>query len=622
MNNSQLSQNQLQKIIDNRTSPYVFLETISSDKENKNSYLFTDFVDILTFNHSDDLGYFLRRAQNYLNQGYWLCGWFGYELGYYLEPALHSLRKKSNSNLAWLGVSKKPHSLDIKQSSALFKTKNIEQANYSINNIKPNISQERYSKTIGKIKDYLEQGLTYQVNYTFKIKFDFSGSIFDFYSNLRLNQPTAYAALIDTGSNQFISLSPELFFRIEDEKITARPMKGTADRGRTESEDKQACAALRESEKIQAENIMIVDLLRNDLGRISKRVRVPKIFEVEKYKTLHQMTSTIEAKLKSNLSLEDLFSSIFPSGSVTGAPKIKTMEIINLLEKEPRGIYTGSIGYIAPNRDACFNVAIRTIHLKGQKGELGVGGGIVYDSLAKSEYEEAMLKAKFFMQKFSEMSLIETISWEGQEYFLLELHLKRLKNSCDYFSIALNEKALIQRLNQEAPKENGRFKVRVLVDIEGEVSIEKSPLGQIPQLAKIKISSERTDSKDCFLYHKTTKRDLYDCELTKVRKEGFFEVIFLNTAGELTEGAITNLFIERQGQLYTPKLSCGLLPGVMRESLISQRKVKEKTLYLKDIYQADKIYVGNSVCGLIKAELGLADLENESKIGVYAKSNS
>jgi len=271
MNNFNLSQNQLQKIIDNRTSPYVFLETISSDKENKSSYLFSDFVDILTFNHSDDLGYFFRKAQNYLDQGYWLCGYFGYELGYYLEPALYSFREKSNSNLAWLGVSRKPHFLDVEQSSALFKTKKSDQANYSINNIKPNISQERYSKTIEKIKHYLEEGLTYQVNYTFKIKFDFTGSIFDFYSNLRLNQPTAYAALIDTGSDQFISLSPELFFRIEDGKITARPMKGTADRGRTKSEDNQVCIALRESKKMQAENIMIVDLLRNDLGRISKR---------------------------------------------------------------------------------------------------------------------------------------------------------------------------------------------------------------------------------------------------------------------------------------------------------------------------------------------------------------
>jgi len=250
-----------------------------------------------------------------------------------------------------------------------------------------------------------------------------------------------------------------------------------------------------------------------------------------------------------------------------------------------------------------------------------VGGGIVYDSLAQSEYDEAMLKAKFFMQKLPRLSLIETILWEGGEYFLLDLHLKRLGNSCDYFTIVLDKKALVQRLNQEAPKKGEKYKVRVLVDTKGTISIEKSPLDEIPELVKIKISSERIDSKDCFLYHKTAKRDLYDSELVKARKEGFFEVIFLNTSGELTEGSITNLFIEKDGQLYTPKLSCGLLPGVMRESLIRQKRVTEKTLYLKDIYQADKVYIGNSVRGLIKAELGLADLKNESKIGLYAKSN-
>jgi para-aminobenzoate synthetase/4-amino-4-deoxychorismate lyase len=597
MSNCQFHENQLPKLLSCTTPPYVFLETILPDKENKNSYLFTDFIDILTFNHGDDPDSFFNKAQSYLKKGYWLCGYFAYEFGYCLEPALKALSQKNNFALAWLGVSKKPrliHNANVTVKPC--------QVDYTIDNIHPNINQDQYSESIQKIKYYLEQGLTYQVNYTFKIKFKFCGSIPKLYLHLRDSQPTPYAALIDTGLDQFISLSPELFFRIKGKKIITRPMKGTIERGKTMDEDKKACAFLRESQKMQAENVMIVDLLRNDLGRISKKVRVPKIFEVEKYRTLHQMTSTIQAKLRPDLSLKDIFSSLFPSGSVTGAPKIKTMEIIKKLEKEPRGIYTGSIGYISPDRDACFNVAIRTIHLKGQKGELGVGGGIVYDSLENSEYDEAMLKAKFFMQRNVRLSLIESILWADGKYYLLDLHLARLKSSCDYFSIPLDIKRLKRKIIKEAPDKDDKFKVRIQVDMAAQIIIEKIPLDKTPQSPKVKISSIRINPKDYLLYHKTTQRDLYDLELAKAKKEGFFEVIFLNTRGELTEGSITNLFIEKDKQLYTPVLSSGLLPGVLRQHLIEKGQVKEKVLYREDLTAADRVYIGNSVRGLIKAE--------------------
>ena len=619
MNIRPLSENQLQKFLKSQIPPYVFLETISFDKENKNSYLFNDFVDILTFNRSDDLEDFFKRAQSYLDKGYWLCGYFSYELGYFLEPALYPLREKNNLPLIWLGVCKKPISLDYqkKYSSHQFSPADL---TYEIKNIKPNITYNEYSECISKIKHYLEEGLTYQVNFTFKLKFDFIGNILDFYLNLRRAQPTPYAALIDADDQQIISLSPELFFKVENNKIVTRPMKGTIERGLTTVQDNEFKKIIAGSEKTKAENVMIVDLLRNDLGRIAKAVWVPKLFEIEKYRTLHQMTSTIEAKLKDKLTLKDIFSSLFPCGSVTGAPKIKTMEIIKTLEKEPRGIYTGAIGYISPDKKMCFNVAIRTIHLKQGQGELGVGGGIVYDSLEAEEYKEAILKAKFFIEGFSNVSLIETILWQDGQYFLLDLHLMRLKNSCEYFSIPLDIRKLEKKIRKLSFAEKGKLKLRLLVDMAGQVSTQISPLDEITQPVKVKISSETIDSKDAFLYHKTTRRDLYDKEKAKAEKEGFFEVVFLNERGELTEGSISNIFIEKNGQLYTPALDCGLLPGVLRGDLINKGQAREKILYLKDIWEADKVYIGNSLRGLLEAKLSLADLENESKIKTYAKN--
>jgi len=582
-------------------SPFVLLETVSFDKENAASFLFRDFCQILTFHCGDNVELFFKKIENLLNKGYWLCGYFSYEFGYFLEPALYALRPKNNTPLVWLGVCRQPKIIRRPNVFSFNEDAGCRSfcSNYKIKNIKPNLSQAEYSKKIKEIKYHLEQGLTYQVNFTFKVKFDFSGDAFSLYQNLKQSQPTSYTALINTGSSKIISLSPELFFRIEGEKIITRPMKGTVQRGLTLDDDKRAKRLIKGSRKIRAENLMIVDLLRNDLGKVAKRVWVPKLFDLEKYRTLHQMTSTIEAKLQDNLKLKNIFSSLFPSGSVTGAPKIKTMEIIKNLEKEPRGVYTGAVGYISPQRKTCFNVAIRTIELGAKQGELGIGGGIVYDSVDKHEYDEALLKAKFFIEGFSGVGLIESILWSDIfGYFLLDLHLKRLRNSCKYFSIPLDTGRLKRKLKNIILQDKGKFKVKLLVNIEGGVHAEKEPLEENISPLKVKLSSRRIDPKNRFLYHKTTRRALYDKERNRANKEGFWEVIFLNTQGELTEGSITNIFVLKSNQLYTPPIKCGLLPGVLREHLLSEGKAKEKVLYLKDIYQADKVYIGNSVRGL------------------------
>jgi para-aminobenzoate synthetase/4-amino-4-deoxychorismate lyase len=384
-------------------------------------------------------------------------------------------------------------------------------------------------------------------------------------------------------------------------------MKGSLARGFTLTEDKIRQDLLKADKKIIAENLMIVDLLRNDLGRIAEKVWVPKLFTAEKYRTIHQMTSTIAAKLKENISLKSLFTALFPSGSVTGAPKIKTMQIINRLEKEPRGIYTGAIGYISPEKSACFNVAIRTAAIRDDKGEMGIGGGIVYDSNPRQEYEEALLKAKFLREQFYNFELIETILWQNQRgYFLLALHLNRLKKSCDYFSIKLDFEKLNKELTvleNKLKSTNANSKVRVLVGLEGGIKLESSALGKIEVPVKIKISPKRINPNDPFLYHKTTKRELYEEELAKAKKEGFFEVIFQNLHSEITEGSITNIFILKNSMFYTPPVKCGLLPGVLREHLFITGKAKEKLLYRADIFGADKVYIGNSVRGLCEAQI-------------------
>jgi len=578
-------------------TPYCFLQTLSPDKENKKSFLFADFKKIITFSKKDNLNAFFREAENLLSKGFWLCGYFSYEFGYFLEPALHHLIKNPKEPLVWLGVCRQP--MDIKEKESFSRAS--QEADYTIKNTKPNISREEYNAKIKRIKYYLKEGLTYQVNYTFKVNFNFGGDAFSFYKDLTRAQPTAYAAFIDTKDEKIISVSPELFFRIEKDTMWSRPMKGTTARGQNFKEDLKAKEFLDKDLKTRAENVMIVDLLRNDLGRVAKKVWVPDLFSVEKHRTLYQMTSTVKSQLKKDIGLRDIFLSLFPCGSVTGAPKIKTMEIIEEIEKEKRNVYTGAIGYISPKREACFSVAIRTIYLRNKKGELGIGGGIVYDSKPNAEYNEAILKAKFFLKKFPKIKLIESIRLKNEKYWLLDLHLKRLKASAEYFSIPINISKIKTALRKKTPK--GFLKVRVVVDMEGEFNIERAPIEKIKKPVKVKISKRKTNSKNSFLYHKTTERGFYDKERTKSESQGFFDILFTNNKGELTEGSISNIFVLKNKKLYTPKLECGLLGGVLRESLLGSKKAKEKILYPKDLKEAAKIYIGNSVRGLLEAKV-------------------
>ncbi|MCF7873476.1 MAG: aminodeoxychorismate synthase component I [Candidatus Omnitrophica bacterium] len=578
--------------------PYLLLDTIRKDGENKKSFLFSDVVETLIFRPKDSVDSFFKKIDNRLKKGFWLTGYFCYEFGYFLEDSLKSLQDKKDTPLVWLLVTKAPQEIKIKNDQNQYRE------DFLIKNVKPNITKQEYKNKIKKIKYFLKEGFSYQTNFTFKINFDFKGNPLNLYNHLRISQPTSYAALIKPDdTNTFLSFSPELFIRIKKNKVITRPMKGTLSRGKSIPKDKNKVRQFAKSRKIKAENLMITDLLRNDLGRISEKVEVPRLFDIEKYRTLYQMTSTIEAKLKKRKKIKEIFSALFPCGSVTGAPKIKTMEIIRDLEKEPRRIYTGAIGYISPKRNACFNVAIRTLEIKKEKGQLGVGGGILYDSNKEAEYKEALLKADFFTKLQKPPQLIETILWsKDQGFWLLELHLRRLKESCQFFSFSFYPKKIKKKLKEEVTKRNQDTKLRLLLDQSGQIMVSAKKVQKIKSPVKVKIHKKRIDSSSIYLYHKTTKRDFYNQARKKAQKEGFFETIFLNQKNELTEGTITNIFLAKKGNLYTPILSSGLLPGVFRQHLLQSKKAKAKKLYLRDLKKADKIYLGNSVRGLLEAK--------------------
>ncbi|MCG2711141.1 MAG: aminodeoxychorismate synthase component I, partial [Candidatus Omnitrophica bacterium] len=520
--------------------------------------------------------------------------------------------------LIWMGVFKKPVIYDHEKGSFLnapFPPESIQQnrgnKSCKISNLKLSIQKRDYIKNINRIRELIAAGDTYQVNYTTKLKFNFKGSDLTLYHKLRNNQQVGYGALIKSGQFSILSFSPELFFRQTKGHICARPMKGTMPRGINTQDDKRVRKFLSNDPKNRAENIMIVDLLRNDLGKISQTssVKTTRLFHVEIYKTLLQMTSTIESKLKKGISLYDLFSSLHPCGSVTGAPKIRTMEIIKQLEEEDRKIYTGCIGYISPENNSVFNVAIRTVLLKGEKGEMGIGGGITYSSCPESEWNECKLKAKFLTQ--APFQLIETMrASKKEDIFLFDLHLKRLRASAKFFGFAFELKkiraALKRKFNTLRPDKN--YKLRLLLETCGDISVHASVLSPQKQhtgIPKICLSPQRLNPGNIYLYHKTTRRGLYNREFKRYKKQGFFDVIFLNKKEEICEGAISNIFLKKKEIYYTPPVSCGLLPGVFREYFIKTHKgqVKEKILRIEDLRTADIIYCANSVRKMVRVKL-------------------
>jgi para-aminobenzoate synthetase/4-amino-4-deoxychorismate lyase len=465
------------------------------------------------------------------------------------------------------------------------------------------MDRDTYNEAIAKIKEYISQGKTYQVNYTMQLRANFDASAWDFFLHLVEAQHN-HAAYIDLGRYVICSASPELFFELNGDTITCHPMKGTVKRGHTTSEDQQQSEWLKNSDKNRAENVMIVDMIRNDLGRIAKTgsIHVPELFCAERYPSLWQMTSTITAETAA--SLTNIFRALFPCASITGAPKVSTMQIIDELEDTPRRIYTGSIGYISPLRKAKFNVAIRTllIDLETQKAEYGVGGGIVWDSDSAEEYYEALLKARVLTEPQAEFSLFETMLWTPAEGFCLrEKHINRLLDSADYFDFATSRRAVEETLDTTASGFETAQRVRLLVDKEGRIKIESTAFQPNTRTISARLAKREINSNNVFLFHKTTHRVVYkeaqadfpDCD----------DVLLYNERGELTEFTMGNIVLGLDGQMITPPIECGLLAGTFRAHLVEIGQVIERRISIARLRDCTEIFRVNSVRKWEKVEM-------------------
>ena len=528
----------------------------------------------------------------------WAAGFVSYEAGPAFDPAM-TAHKPGILPFAWF---------------ALFDAPAVSPAPFAENppvlDWLPSISRADYSRAIHRIKQHISRGDTYQVNYTLRMRALAHTEPESLFNAMANGQRCGYAAFIETDDFAICSASPELFFDLSGAVLTSKPMKGTAPRGLSSAEDEQNAAWLQASEKNRAENLMIVDMVRNDMGRIARTgsVQVPQLFEIERYPSVLQMTSTVSCE--TGAAIPEIFRALFPCASITGAPKIRTMEIIRSLEDGPRGVYTGALGFWNADRRAQFNVAIRTavINLKNNDAEYGTGSGIVWDSEAEDEHDECLLKTRVLAAPPPpSFELLESLCWTPNGgFFLLQRHLDRLRASAQYFNYPLDEPALQSGLERAAAGWQSDMKVRVLLDPLGGIRIEASgitgsnatvhpPQNLTSASLKAAPAASPVNPDDVFLYHKTTQRHVY--EAAQAGKPGMEHVLLWNPAGELTEFTTANLVLQLDGALLTPPVECGLLPGTLREELLSRGILRERVLTFSDLARAAEIWAVNSVRG-------------------------
>ena len=596
--------------------------------------LFTAPLEVCIANTAEAIPDLFAAIERAVAQGKYAAGFFSYECGNAFEPKAGMRPLPADTPLAWFGIYERSYVFDH-QTGAFVGGDPPQLAQFragahgtALDTRPPEITagfsltETLYAERIAAIHQWIRAGDVYQLNFTAPFRITAPGSVAAHYARLRMRQPVDYGAFLHwQPGHHILSFSPELFFRVdnagETRRVVTRPMKGTASRGRTTREDREISEWLRNDSKNRSENLMIVDLLRNDLGRLARfgTVRAENLFAVERYPTLWQMTSTVSAELRPEVGYHEIFRALFPSGSITGAPKVRAMQLISELESEPRGVYTGAIGFFSPQQSV-FNVAIRTLALSGGQGIFGSGSGIVIDSDPAAEFRECILKASFLAgpahrtkDSFvagqpDELFLIETMLWDGA-YPLLDLHLDRLADSAHYFGFACDCAAIRAALEAHANSfaDTTPRKVRLLlIDADGNFGINSEPLAtdaDPAHVVRVRVSSHRTDPADPTLYHKTTQRALYALEYQRAVSRGYDDVLFLNLRGEVTEGAISNVFIEKDGCWYTPPIACGLLAGVFRRHLLATRpEIEERILHLEDLRSAHTVYLTNAVRGL------------------------
>lgn len=476
-------------------------------------------------------------------------------------------------------------------------------------NLEASVSRDAYEQAIVAVQEALHAGDSYQINYTFRLAFDVFGSIVGLYRRLRERQPVRYGALIALPDGRdVLSCSPELFIQRQGDVLRARPMKGTAPR----SADPEW---LRLDPKNRAENVMIVDLLRNDMSRVAVTgsVRVPRLFSVEPYKSVWQMTSTVEARLLPNTTFADILRALLPCGSITGAPKHKTMQLIDALESTPRGIYTGAIGWLEKSRDFCLSVPIRTLEIQHGRGKMGVGGGIVLDSVAADEFEECQLKARFLTGSDPGFDLFETtFATKEQGIRHWDRHLSRLETSARWCGFPLDQTLLQKRIDETCAGFEAKvgYRLRIALGKSGEITVTSARLAPLAApTIDVLLASEHgfaaRSADDPLLRHKTTSREKYDRAWREAESLGAFDMLFFNERGELTEGGRSNVFVRLNGRWSTPPLDAGLLPGVMRGVLIEELDAEERTLTREDLDHAESLIICNALRGAVPARLKL-----------------
>ena len=547
--------------------------------------------------HLEDVADVIARAESEARAGSWVAGFVSYEAAPAFDRRLAVRTPSPGLPSAWF---------------AGFRGAVSEPAGpggeYRIGPWRPEVSDARYGRHVDAIREFIRVGDTYQTNYTFRLRGRVGGDLRSLYTDLLGAQGGGYHAFLETGRHTVVSASPELFFRWDGRRIESRPMKGTMARGRWEQEDSRFRERLLSSGKDRAENVMIVDLLRNDLGRVARfgTVQVERLFEVERLETVWQMTSTVAAETRPGVGLLDIFTAMFPCGSVTGAPKVRTMEIIESLESSPRGVYCGAIGLLAPPGSgrprAEFSVAIRTLVADTRSGEAeyGVGGGVVYESTAAREYEEAMVKARVLSRRRTPVTLLETMRWEpGRGVWLRDRHLNRLRSSARYLGVTLREVAiadLLEGLSGDEP-----LRVRLLVSADGSASIDTSPLAPGPLVVGLAVDDRPIDRTDYLRYHKTTRREVY--EQAAARHPAADDVVLVNELGEVVETTIANLVVRMGDAWVTPPIGSGCLPGTYREELIDRGTLSEWRMSVFDLMAADEVAVINSVRGWQTAKI-------------------
>ncbi|MDA1300259.1 MAG: aminodeoxychorismate synthase component I [Proteobacteria bacterium] len=569
---------------------------IIRDPEASRWLTFREPREILCARRASDVVAVLQQIQHAVDSGCHAAGFIAYEAASGFDPSLTT--HPGAGCLLWFGIYETVAvSSDLGEESS----PSVPQVNWQ-----PDVSRQTYTDRVTRIREEIAAGNTYQVNYSIRFRTRYDTDPLAAFVSLANHHEAPYAAYVDTGDRVIASHSPELFFRLNGQQVLCRPMKGTAARGLTADDDSLRKRALANSAKDRAENLMIVDMIRNDLGRVAVpgSISVTDLFSLETYDSVHQMTTTVRAR--TDASAVDILAALFPSASITGAPKVNTMRLIRDLEASPRGAYTGTVGYLGPGRTAQFNVAIRTLDIsRTEKSAVyGAGGGIVWDSEADAEYAECLTKTRVVSVAHEPFELLETLGWTpGVGYALYRYHLQRLQSSADYFGFHLNlarvERELAEHVRGIAPT---RRKVRLTLTRTGVTTIHSVPLpeGQPPgaRLTVALVEDDPVHSGNRFLYHKTTNRTMYESRLA--RYPDCDDVILCNERGELTESTIANLVVVIDGEHVTPPVSCGLLAGTCRQAMLDEGRLKERTLRPSDLLNCDDAYLINSVRGKIE----------------------